>query len=668
MQLDEEIKSVAAMVTFRQLYDDGKRDVYQILSRFIDAILSTRMKYCFELIWMTEKLKSEYGFIIPDNVVKTSIKKLKYIKKEKGSYIVDVNRIKEGNFIEDYKNAMNNNEKIIDELCEYVTEQRGLLFPQEREILIKDFCNFLLENSNGNNYSDLISAFILKKSEMKDDHQIRLIKEGAILYAGINFNSNVSDRSVWKDDINIYVENEILFHLAGYNGEVFEKIAKDLMSLIREMNSKGKKSVIHICYFKEVEREIDDFFLRAQRIVKGEDSLSIDNYAMTKIVEGCKTESDVVMKKSDFMNLITRYGIKKASEYDYYHEENHKYNLESIEMSREYNITEDKMRYIKHLNYISILRKGSSQIDLKKSRHIVLTETGKILQISKDICGEKLPYAINIFMLTNRLWYDLNKGFGAKDFPASFDILVKSQIVLSKLLTSTIAEKYEKAKNAYQNNEMSKDDLFQAVIMLREESKRPEDITALNAEDVLVVINEEEITKYKNEQEKLKSDLSLTKIEVKDLHLNLHNKDLEIENKDKIILKVLEEKKSELISKNETKDMADKQIVRNLKRLKKLGVFIGVMYICVIVFAFFKLSDRNMNILLGLITIIPPAIGYIILVLFNKTFNFLSIIQAIEGKYRIKVTKRIYKKFKVDIDKILQLKEDIQEYEKQIKR
>ena len=313
MQLDEEIKSVAAMVTFRQLYDDGKRDVYQILSRFIDAILSTRMKYCFELTWMTEKLKSEYGFIIPDNVVKTSIKKLKYIKKEKGSYIVDVNQIKEGNFIEDYKNAMNNNEKIIDELCEYVTEQRGLLFPQEREILIKDFCNFLLENSNGNNYSDLISAFILKKSEMKDDHQIRLIKEGAILYAGINFNSNVSDRSVWKDDINIYVENEILFHLAGYNGEVFEKIAKDLISLIREMNSKGKKSVIHICYFKEVEREIDDFFLRAQRIVKGEDSLSIDNYAMTKIVEGCKTESDVVMKKSDFMNLITRYGIKKAS-------------------------------------------------------------------------------------------------------------------------------------------------------------------------------------------------------------------------------------------------------------------------------------------------------------------------------------------------------------------
>ena len=76
MQLDEEIKSVAAMVTFRQLYDDGKRDVYQILSRFIDAILSTRMKYCFELTWMTEKLKSEYGFIIPDNVVKTSIKKV----------------------------------------------------------------------------------------------------------------------------------------------------------------------------------------------------------------------------------------------------------------------------------------------------------------------------------------------------------------------------------------------------------------------------------------------------------------------------------------------------------------------------------------------------------------------------------------------------------------
>lgn len=377
MCLNEEMKNVSAIVTFRQLYDDGKHDIYEIMSKFIESIVISEKKYYFELIEMSELLKNHYGFKIPDYVIKTSIKKLNFIKKESNSYIVDYNQVEESNFIHDYEAAKYDNEMVFNELCEFVEAHRGTLSKQDKQVLSKEFCYFLLEDSNADKYSDLISAFILKKAEIHDDLQIRKIKEGAILYAGINYNSNISDRTAWKEDINIYVENEILFHLAGYNGEVFKRIASDLMTLVSEMNSKSKKKVIKVNYFEEVEKEIDDYFTKAQHIVKGHDIVSTDNDAMKKIVEGCKTGSDVIDKKVKFNRLIAQYGITKAKEYDYYNERNHKYNVESREMFNEFDIAEDKDRYLKHLNYISILRKNNNTNDLKKARHIILTETKK---------------------------------------------------------------------------------------------------------------------------------------------------------------------------------------------------------------------------------------------------------------------------------------------------
>lgn len=71
------------------------------------------------------------------------------------------------------------------------------------------------------------------------------------------------------------------------------------------------------------------------------------------------------------------------------------------------------------------------------------------------------------------------------------------------------------------------------------------------------------------------------------------------------------------------KDMDDKQIRKAVKEFKNIRVLIGIVYGCIIVFVFFKLSDKNMSILLALITIISPVIGYIISAFINETFHFL---------------------------------------------
>lgn len=651
MCLNEEMKNVAAIVTFRQLYDDGKHDIYEIMSKFIESVIISEKKYCFELIEMSELLKNHYGFKIPDYVIKTSIKKLSFVKKESNSYSVDYNQIEDNNFMHNYESAACDNEKVFNELCEFVEDHRGKLSKRDKQVLSKEFCYFLLEDSNADKYSDLISAFILKKAEMNDDLQIRKIKEGAILYAGINYNSNISDRASWKEDINIYVENEILFHLAGYNGEIFERITSDLMSLVHEMNSKSKKKVINVRYFEEVEKEIEDYFSKAQYIVKGHDIVSTDNNAMKKIVEGCKSESDVIDKKVKFELLLKRYGITKAKEYDYYNERNHKYNLESSEMFNEFDITEDKDRYLKHLNYISILRKNNNTNDLKKAKHIILTETKKILSISNKLCGENLPYAINIFMLTNRLWYDLNKGFGAKDFPASFDILTKSQIILSSLLTQSITDKYEKTKIEYHNNEINKEEMMQMVVSLREESKKPEDITTSNIEDVLESINEKEIAVYKNEREKLRIDLSGTKNEVKRLNSD-------IENKDALISSILNEKEEELRELEEKKCIVDKKIKVRMCLLNILILIVFVAY----VYGCFKISNEYRTKLLIFIEFCLPVLLFLITGLYKKTVNKQLILQSMNNKAREFVTRHMYKKYGVNTEKIEKLKKDIQKF------
>ena len=163
----------------------------------------------------------------------------------------------------------------------------------------------------------------------------------------------------------------------------------------------------------------------------------------------CTTESDVISKKAHFMQMLRSKGIVKQADYNYYSEENRRYNLEEQELIDKYNITAEKMRYIKHLNYVNILRRGEGYTRVKDCEHILLTETGRILQMSKEFVDKEgqIPLAINMYLLTNRLWYDLNKGFNTDSFPASFDILLKSKIVLSSLVTKSIADKYEEAKN-----------------------------------------------------------------------------------------------------------------------------------------------------------------------------------------------------------------------------
>lgn len=670
MSVEFEAKHLASYVTFRQLYDDGKNDIYGIISRFVEEIIITSHTFSFNVVEMSESIRSQFGFVIPDYVVQTAIRRLKYVSRENKAFVVDYNQLPKSDLSTKYASIVANNDNLVEKLASYVEEKKGVLLLGQKEALVKDFCSFLLDDTISNGFSDVISAFILENQDSDIYNQISLIKEGAVLFAGINYNSDISEKSAWKENIVIFVESEILFHLAGYNGEIFKRIAEDLFGLISEMNSKGNKKVISVRYFSETEREIDDFFLKAEDIVSGRDIISAENYAMKAIVKGCMSPSDVVMRKNEFLRVVSSYGISKEEDHDYYCKENSKYNLESSEYIERYHIEDDKLRYLKHINYVNILRKGIVEKDLKKARYIVLTETGKILRMSKDICIEGMPYAVNMNFFTNRLWYDLNKGFGAKEFPSSFNVILKSQIVLSSLLSQSVSEKYENAKRDFVSKKIDSEQLADAIILLREESKKPEDIYRDDVDKILSFISEETIEIYTSEKAKLANDLNEKKEEIAQISKILEKKEDEIRLNTEANNKLESEKMqyyeralSELENRYEDeiarKERADELVRKKIKRFRFFEVSLIIIYYGLMIFLLFKLSDTNKNILLGLFTLIPPVISMGISVIKDKKFEISEVLKVFEKIYERKIKKKIYFNRDVSVEKISDLKVQI---------
>ena len=657
MSISFEIKNLASLVTFRQLYDDGKNDIYFIVSQFVEAIIVNSSLYSFSITELSREIKRQFGFNIPDYVIQSSLKRVDCVTKKNHQFIVDANKLSACKFNEQFQGAFEKNNILVGELYDFFEERYGTISEENKNLLTEEFCSFLLNGSSENNFSDIISAFIIEREDnLEIVNHIRAIKEGAVLYTGINSSSNISERGSWKVPLTIYVEIEILFHLAGYNGEVFKKLADDLFSLISEMNSKSIKRPIKIRYFEEVMDEIEKFFKKAENIVAGKEILSIDNYAMNTIVKGCKKASDVIEKKSTFFSMLKAKGILQADPYDYYSDNNYEYNLESLESIQRYGLTEDKIRYIQHINYVNILRQGEDINDLKRCKHVILTEVGKILYISSDISHQKVPLAINMGMLTNRLWFDLNKGFGAREFPSNFDIILKSKIVLSSLLTETVSEKYEQAYREFKSEKINMEQMEDFILRLREEVKKPEDINQDSVENVLEFITEKELNIYQSEKERLDFTVKKREEEIDEYKKILKEKESDIALNEELLIKERKEKLQSYIC---TKESADNEIKKRMTRFDILLKICGTIYYLGIIALFFFLDEPRKNYFLGVLAVLPPAISGIIALITNKPIGFLEGVQFIKQNRKKKIERKVYKMFDIDLNKLQNIQSEL---------
>lgn len=597
--MQKPISVLASFATLKSL-NDGKtyKSSYQLLSEFISYIIQNEKLYTFTAFDMKNKLTSVFGFNIPEAVVKTAIKTLEYIDKGKDFFVVNKEKIEKNLVIEQAKQKA---EKISEIITNKLFEFVQLKCPEENiSDIEKDFISFVIDDQQltSSKYIDLISEFVLSyENDSVMQEYLSNIREGSIIYIGINY--NINETGSLTKPLTLYLGMEILFSLAGYNGEICQQLAQDFLDQVRAANVNGKK--IKLLYFNDTKTEIDRFFMAAEAIVEGQ-SYVFDTTAMKIIVNGCSSVSDVKIKKSDFyFKMKATFGIIEDTNYDYYTEAYNKYNLESLDqLNKQDDIS---WRIISHINK---LRKGVISAFPTDSEFLFITNTSSILKASREqvdrIKREKClelvsDYAVTMERITNILWYKLGNGFGQKNYPSNVNSVLKARIVLSSNISHNVAQLYRETAEKYQSGEISSEQLAARIISLRKKPLLPEEISIDIIDDALD-FSEEWLNKY---EEQVQIDKTLI-IE--------QNKQIEEQKKKNEILNAELKKYKEADAKKDRRKQKNKQVLSFCWRiLWKVLILLAIVWL-----AFFFKKQCNADVPF-VISLVIEAIGIILTII-----------------------------------------------------
>jgi hypothetical protein len=661
-QIKEDNRLLASLAVFRELYNSEK-DVHGIISIFLTDIIKNDNLYSFNIGEITAKLNSAFEFEIPEAVVRTSLGRLSFLEKQQGAYVVkDISKINTQTFDHKRQNIQSNNETIIEGLFKYIESKKGVtLSENDKEKISHSFCCFLLDINNGDEFVEFVTSFILEKeADSNFKQQLNLIREGVILYSGIKYNNNINDLGTWRTELTIFIDTEILFHIAGFNGELYQKLANDFLIYVREINQKSQKKLIKLKYFADVKNDIEGFFTKARYLIEGNEKPYPNRTAMVSILNGCQTAGDVLGKKSDFYTLLKSHSIEEDTYKDYFNSENHRYNIVSQEIieSVSKEIEVDSEPFLRFLNYVSIHRREANTYNFENIGYILLTGNSTTLKVAwNDLMKDEgfVPMATHLSFLTNKFWFKLNKGFGKTSLPTSFDIITKSQIVLSKILNDSVGEKYQELQNDFKVGKLTEEQAKARIIDLRNQVRKPEEIKNDIVNDVLNAITEDSLEKFIQEQTHFK-----IKAEQKQEDNLKLLRDLDaMSNVEKQLLETKNDLLNEKLNLKETLERQQKPLVIIAKRkYRNLKIAIGgviIAYYILLIGAIFYFTWEKMEQYTFILSIIPIVVSILYLLGREQTWNPLKYLKIQEQSYYSST----YEEFNFDFKKVDETDESI---------
>lgn len=600
---------LASFVTLKSLTETNTyQSSYQLLSEFIEYIIIEDSVYNFSAIEMKNKLKEFFGFDIPEAVIKTATKSLSYVTKVKTAFQVNHSHIDEMRnkikILNEAKlSAERNSSNILSMLQRYIEEQSpGEIIDQNA--LEHDFISFLVADQQSYNgkYTRLIGAFIIShENDIKLQECLNDIREGSILYIGINYNINETG-SIIKP-LTLFLDTEVLFSLMGYNGTIYEQLAKDFYEQVKNANSKERK--IHLRYFSDVKKEIDDFFSAATMIVEGK-KMPSEKAAMKFITNGCKTAADVKIKQADFYHkLQLAYNIIEDQKTDYYAEANNLNNLESLENNEQ---ELDAWKFISHINK---LRKGKVFNTNLDSEYLFVTNTNDVLRVSREQveCLKRTEarssvndYAVSVDWATNILWFKLGNGFGRKEYPANINTVLKAKVVLASNIAHDISKVYNETKKQYEQGKITVEQVAARITALRKQTVLPEELSNENIDEKMEV-SSDYVARFEEEVR-----LNREKLE---------QKDEELLQKDKIIEEqsVQNREMKEKISFFETKEKELREKKERRRKVKKfaftvmLRVAVFILITVLVVLAVKYINQTFLNVALITVDVVAAIVS-----------------------------------------------------------
>ena len=140
---------LASFATLKGLSDEKKyQSPYQILQEFIRHIIITESLHSFSADEVKNSLNKNFGFHVPEAVIKTATKKMEGVLLNHGIYDVSIAEIGSGTLFEEKKKEADNYSlRIIKDLAKYAGERMPNVTIDE-QTLLKDLIFFLFLLSN----------------------------------------------------------------------------------------------------------------------------------------------------------------------------------------------------------------------------------------------------------------------------------------------------------------------------------------------------------------------------------------------------------------------------------------------------------------------------------------------------------------------------------------
>ena len=501
-------ENFAAIAVISDLYESGK-DIYDVLSAYLQVVISSERMNNFTTAEITERINKTNSFRVNESVVKTALRRLG-LKRDHGIYSVNENILNQID-TKELDIQIQQNKVVVEKLCSFIEKETGQsLHDDEKQLVRNQFYRFLMNPEHEDTYSIFISKFIMENSlDDKVYGVILRIKEGLLVYEGISFSPEFGQSGKWDFHLNIFLELEIIFFLAGYNGDIHKDIYRQLIDYVKEINALSDSrngKWINLYYTNDIKTEIDNYFNTAEIIFEKHEIVDPSKKAMLYILDGVTSKSDIQFKKVQLYNWLSKNEIKEYS-IDFFSEENQKYNFISSKTYQQNceRITADRsdrdedyvIKCTDKINQINIIRKNRNG-SLREAKAVLLTANGTILKCSymENAYQEgEAPKAVDLDYLINRFWYKLNKGLGKGDGPKTIDIISRARMVLASMTVTKVSKTYDEIKQKYADGSITDDEVAGILNELRRVAKNPEDISIEQIDEQISFINDYELTK-----------------------------------------------------------------------------------------------------------------------------------------------------------------------------
>ncbi len=454
--------NVLASIALFGYYRNNNQDTYDLVAKFILATIAQKGYSSFSAATMRDDLKDLFLIDIPIGVIKSVSKnRIKDVTLNNGVFYCP--RITNDEIEQEYGALSAAYDELFCTLLRFVKENLDDNKYTDNDIKYC-FVDFLIDGySSETCLNSLFAAFIAENKSLDEiRNKLDLLSSGLISYTGLLYSDSVGTSGAWTDKLTVYLDTEFLFSCAGYNGEYYKQVFKELFDLVREVNSshrrrtKREEDLIELKYLKDTRDVYSSIFVSIKQLIEAKAVPDPSRKAMMKIYQESPTRFEVDIHKAKIDSEIkdTYHIIYDDNNYDSFITDTRYIIFDEptvTKLSEDLNPTHDenttrKIDYVSRvLTIINGLRKGERIPVFEKCRYIFLTGSriGRSASSAVRSGNKEIALATDIDFLVSRLWFKLNKQLVNNRIPASLDIIARSQAVLTREVTRKVSKMYE---------------------------------------------------------------------------------------------------------------------------------------------------------------------------------------------------------------------------------